>query len=69
MCVGGATSSCWSVILPYLVLGGETAAADRELLLKLGVRWVINVSKEVPNFFDGEFEYTRVSVEDDGKFI
>ncbi|RKP26659.1 Mkp-4, partial [Syncephalis pseudoplumigaleata] len=38
-------------ILPHLYLGTEVNAANQALLRKLGIRYILNVAKEVPDRF------------------
>mmetsp|Transcript_11764 Transcript_11764/g.18866 ORF Transcript_11764/g.18866 Transcript_11764/m.18866 type:complete len:225 (+) Transcript_11764:69-743(+) len=53
-----------SKILPYLLLGGEKAAASHELLIQHRVEWILNVSDNVPCYFPAEFSYKVIEVED-----
>lgn len=49
-----------SCILPGLFLGSEYNAADLEWLQAAGVRTIVNVSIEIPCFFEGQFQYHRI---------
>jgi dual specificity MAP kinase phosphatase len=51
-------------ILPFLFLGNESHCASREVLEKLGVTAVMNVSKTINNHFQGSFLYKNVPVDD-----
>jgi dual specificity MAP kinase phosphatase len=51
-------------ILPFLYLGNESHCASREVLEKLGVTAVMNVSKTINNHFQGSFLYKNVPVDD-----
>ncbi len=55
-------------ILSYLVLGSEEAAHCREVLEEFGVKYVLNVTAECPNYYEEEkgFVYKRVAVNDTG---
>lgn len=47
-----------------LYLGGMQMAMDCQGLHAAGVGFILNVTKTVPNFFQDQFTYLRVSVED-----
>ena len=49
-----------SCILPGLFLGSEYNAADLEWLQAAGVRTIVNVSIEIPCFFEDQFQYHRI---------
>lgn len=49
------TSSMFSQILPWLILGRGQVAQNIHSLSKLGVTHVLNVTKEIPNFFPATF--------------
>ena len=51
-------------ILPFLYLGNESHCASREVLEKLGVTAVMNVSKTINNHFQDSFLYKNVPVDD-----
>ena len=51
-------------ILPFLYLGNESHCASKEVLEKLGVTAVMNVSKTINNHFQGSFVYKNVPVDD-----
>lgn len=49
-----------SCILPGLFLGSEYNAADLEWLQAAGVCTIVNVSIEIPCFFEDQFQYHRI---------
>ncbi|XP_051924788.1 dual specificity protein phosphatase 2 [Hippocampus zosterae] len=51
-------------LLPFLFLGSAIHASHRETLASAGITAVLNVSSSCPNFFEGEFQYLRLTVED-----
>lgn len=51
-------------ILPFLFLGNESHCSSRDVLDKLGVTAVMNVSKTINNHFQGSFLYKNVPVDD-----
>lgn len=53
-------------VMPYVYLGNVDTAKDRELLKKHGISHIINVTNDLPNFFedDPDFHYFRVPVDD-----
>jgi len=51
-------------ILPYLFLGNEVHASRKDILLRLGITSIINVSSNIPNSFEDEFNYKNIPVED-----
>lgn len=52
-------------VLPYLFVGGEDAARDRQQLLQKGITHVINtVHGELDNFFPDIFRYMSLSLSD-----
>lgn len=55
-------------ILSYLVLGSEKDAHSKEVLQEFGVRYILNVTANCPNYFeeDDGFVYKRISVSDTG---
>jgi len=63
-----------SEIIKGLFLGTEYNAANYEELLDLGITHILNVTKEIQDFFPDYFEYKRVNVKDQesvnlGKFF
>ncbi|ESO05611.1 hypothetical protein HELRODRAFT_77266 [Helobdella robusta] len=53
-----------SQILDFLYLGSEWNASNLEELQKNGVGYILNVTKEIDNFFPGMFKYCNVRVYD-----
>lgn len=53
-------------ILPYLYLGNADTAADRELLDRYNIRYIINVTRDLENNFesDNHFHYLKIAVDD-----
>ncbi|XP_026177340.1 dual specificity protein phosphatase 2 [Mastacembelus armatus] len=51
-------------LLPFLFLGSAVHSSRRETLTAAGITAVLNVSSTCPNFYEGEFEYLRLTVED-----
>ncbi|KAE9553782.1 hypothetical protein FO519_003003 [Halicephalobus sp. NKZ332] len=53
-------------ILPYLYLGNDETAKNMETLKRYNVRYVINVTNNLPNYFKEEpgFNYLRIGVDD-----
>uniref|UniRef100_A0A914C4K5 protein-tyrosine-phosphatase n=1 Tax=Acrobeloides nanus TaxID=290746 RepID=A0A914C4K5_9BILA len=53
-------------ILPYLFLGNDETAKDKSQLEKYGIRYIINVTANLPNYFhdDPRFHYLRIGVDD-----
>ncbi|KAM7415948.1 hypothetical protein PAMA_018152 [Pampus argenteus] len=51
-------------LLPFLFLGSAIHSSRRETLAAAGITAVLNVSSSCPNFYEGEFQYLRITVED-----
>ena len=51
-------------ILPYLFLGSAKDASNIEMLRKMGITAVLNITTQCPNLFESEFEYMCIEVED-----
>lgn len=51
-------------ILPHLYLGSEIHASQKELLERLGITSIVNVSRNIPNFFEETFHYKSIPVDD-----
>ncbi|XP_061449096.1 dual specificity protein phosphatase 2 [Rhineura floridana] len=51
-------------ILPFLYLGSCYHSSNREVLESLGITAVLNVSSSCPNYFEGQFLYKSIPVED-----
>ncbi|KAL5282938.1 SSH3 family protein [Megaselia abdita] len=54
-------------IFDHVYLGSEWNASNFEELQKNGVRHIINVTREIDNFFPGIFNYFNIRVYDDDK--
>ena len=54
-----------SQINEWLFLGSEWNASDVQVLERIGVTHVVNVSREIDNFFPNRFHYYNVRVYDD----
>ncbi|MBN3319505.1 DUS7 phosphatase, partial [Atractosteus spatula] len=53
-------------ILPNLYLGCAKHSADRDTLSKLGIRYILNVTPNLPNIFEknGDFRYKQIPISD-----
>lgn len=51
-------------LLPFLFLGSAIHSSRRETLAAAGITAVLNVSSSCPNFYEGELQYLRLTVED-----
>lgn len=53
-------------IVPGLFLGNSTNAADRQLLRRLNISYVLNVTPDLPNVFedDTDFHYLQLPIYD-----
>ncbi|KRY91576.1 Protein phosphatase Slingshot -like protein 1 [Trichinella pseudospiralis] len=54
-----------SKIFPYLYLGTEWNASNWDELIHNNVGFILNVTREVDNFFPGMFHYLKISISDD----
>ncbi|CAF4771833.1 unnamed protein product [Pieris macdunnoughi] len=54
-------------IFDHVYLGSEWNASNLEELQRNGVRHILNVTREIDNFFPGMFDYLNVRVYDDDK--
>uniref|UniRef100_A0A914W7Q0 protein-serine/threonine phosphatase n=1 Tax=Plectus sambesii TaxID=2011161 RepID=A0A914W7Q0_9BILA len=54
-----------SQIFPYLYLGTEWNASNWDELKQNNVGFILNVTKEVDNFFPGQFNYMKIRVSDE----
>ncbi|XP_034540238.1 protein phosphatase Slingshot homolog 2b isoform X2 [Notolabrus celidotus] len=52
-------------IFDHVFLGSEWNASNLEELQKSGVRYILNVTREIDNFFPGVFEYHNIRVYDE----
>ncbi|CAG5133585.1 unnamed protein product, partial [Candidula unifasciata] len=53
-----------SEILEFLYLGSEWNASNLDELVEKGIGYILNVTKEIDNFFEGKFQYYNVRVYD-----
>eukprot|EP00297_Palpitomonas_bilix_P000936 CAMPEP_0113869954 /NCGR_PEP_ID=MMETSP0780_2-20120614/1817_1 /TAXON_ID=652834 /ORGANISM="Palpitomonas bilix" /LENGTH=239 /DNA_ID=CAMNT_0000855177 /DNA_START=322 /DNA_END=1041 /DNA_ORIENTATION=+ /assembly_acc=CAM_ASM_000599 len=53
-------------IVDHLYIGGKKAASDREELERANITHIVNVSSDIPLFFeqDGDLAYLRIPIED-----
>ena len=51
-------------ILPYLYLGSENHASQKEVLKQLGISAIMNVSRTIPCYFEDTFTYKTIPVDD-----
>lgn len=51
-------------IMPYLYLGSEVHASRIDLLQRLGITSIMNISRNIPNYFQDSFEYKNIPVDD-----
>uniref|UniRef100_A0A3Q2QAI0 protein-serine/threonine phosphatase n=1 Tax=Fundulus heteroclitus TaxID=8078 RepID=A0A3Q2QAI0_FUNHE len=54
-----------SEIFDHVFLGSEWNASNLEELQKSGVQYILNVTREIDNFFPGVFEYHNIRVYDE----
>ena len=50
-------------ILPGLYIGARKDALNRDTLAALGIRSIVNVTKDVPNAFPGDIDYVQIPVD------
>ena len=55
---------CYARLKPYLLVGSEDVATEKEKLISLGVTHIINLATYVPNKFPNDFEYLRIDIYD-----
>ena len=53
-----------TMILPHLYLGSEWNASNFDELQSNKIGYILNVSREIDNFFPGHFKYLNVRVHD-----
>ncbi|XP_048585365.1 dual specificity protein phosphatase 1 isoform X2 [Nematostella vectensis] len=51
-------------LLPHLYLGSELHASRRDVLKRLGISAIVNVSRNIPNTFEDSFTYKTIPVDD-----
>ena len=64
--IGALLSPC-DYIIDNIYLGSSTAASDIELLRSLNIKYVCNISDNIPNFFENKIKYFNISKKDNGK--
>jgi len=59
------TNNClFDKIDKYIYIGNVDTAKNKELLMQNGIKRIVNVTDNIPNFFENEFEYFNLKVED-----
>ena len=53
-----------SQILPYLYLGAQRDAQDLQLLQQHRISYILNVTTNVPNHFERDFQYQQIPILD-----
>eukprot|EP00794_Sanderia_malayensis_P005133 gene5133-5781_t len=53
------------LLLPHLFIGSEQHAGNKEVLQRLGITAILNVSKNCRNNFEDEFTYKNIPVNDE----
>ena len=51
-------------LLPHLFIGSAQHAANKEVLQRLGITAILNVSKTCRNHFEEQFTYKTIPVDD-----
>ncbi|XP_074645425.1 dual specificity protein phosphatase 6-like [Tubulanus polymorphus] len=53
-------------VVPYLFLGNARTSSNFEILAKLGIRYILNVTSNVPNVFENDtnFKYMQIPISD-----
>lgn len=54
-----------TMILPHLYLGSEWNASNFDELRANDVGYILNVSREIENFFPEHFKYLNIRIDDD----
>ncbi|KAL3311247.1 Dual specificity protein phosphatase 16 [Cichlidogyrus casuarinus] len=60
-------SAVISQVLPHLFLGNARDAQDKDLLKKLHITHILNVTDSLPNAWENNFEYMRLPAVDDDR--
>lgn len=60
------TDLCPIEVIPYLFLGNAKSSANKDVLKKLGIKCILNVTSQVPNVFeqDDDFKYMQIPIKD-----
>ncbi|XP_023347829.1 dual specificity protein phosphatase 19 [Eurytemora carolleeae] len=53
---------------PWLYLGGQDVAADKQILRKFGIQRILNVGSGIENLFPEEFLYSNIEILDVPEF-
>jgi len=59
-----SNQKCSSIIEDFLFLGNCKGAEDLELLQRLKIDCIINITKQIPNFYPNIFEYRNLNIYD-----
>lgn len=65
-------SSLWNIFHPEtpigrrIYLGSCVQATNKNFLEKSGITHIVNVSKEIPNFYSHQFHYFNLKIQDNG---
>lgn len=54
-----------TLIYPNLYLGSAYNSASYKLLKRLNIKYIVNVSSEITNYFPDDFVYYRINIRDD----
>ncbi len=54
-------------ILPFLFIGSALHASKKDMLDRMGISALLNVSSNCPNHFEGDYQYKCIPVEDNHK--
>ncbi|KAJ1434656.1 protein-tyrosine phosphatase-like protein [Ochromonadaceae sp. CCMP2298] len=60
----GSKDREYSVILPWLLIGRKEVANNQQLLNKLSITHILNVTRDQPNKFPSSYIYERVPIKD-----
>jgi len=61
------TDICPVSILPHLYLGSAHHASQKELIDRLGITAVLNVSKTCPSAFLSDYQYMQINIDDNAR--
>ena len=54
----------YNEILPWLILGRREVSSNMQLLLKLGITHILNMTNDLPNLFTAHFVYEKIPIRD-----
>ena len=63
--IGALVSPC-DYIIDNIYLGSCTAASNIKLLSCLNIKYICNISDNIPNFFENKLKYFNISKKDNG---